>query len=374
MRCTSDLTFLPKGEIYDYEPTRATLEALGYTFASTSDSELVLLLYLHHGPSFLTHLRGEFSVVVYDSARQIIIAARDRYGIKPLYWTTTPSGRILFGAEIKAFLGLGWTPRWDVKSLIDYGWLYDSRTVFRGVQKVRPGHALVFHLDGSYESTPYWTPSYPSKHTRDERTLDEMVSGFKTHLLDAVRARLRADVPIGIYLSGGIDSSAIAGMVTHLTRTHPSLRMGSERTTAIKCFTIAFDDEDGGHDESLIARRTAQYLGVDHRTMRATEKSMVRCFERAVWAVEQPAMDLNFVGKCMLSGVVAGQGYPVVLTGEGADEVCAGVSQAGCFREDAVLMRDVVLVVSGGLPCPTGRDVITRHRCRRTLSPAFSSR
>lgn len=264
-------------------------------------------------------------MLVYDSVNEVIIAARDRYGIKPLYWTVTSSGRILLAAEIKAFLGSGWIPKWDVKSLVDCGWLYDSRTVFAGVKKVRPGHALVFRLDGTYEMKPYWSPSYPDKHTPDTRTLEEMIAGLKHHLIDAVKCRLRADVPIGIYLSGGIDSSAIAGIVTHLLRTHSTLRMGSEHTSTIKCFTIAFD-EGGIHDESAIARRTAEFLGVDYRTMNATEEKLVECFERAVWAVEQPAMDLNFVGKCMLSGFVTAQGYPVVLTGEGADEICAGVS------------------------------------------------
>lgn len=341
------------GEIYDYEQTRALLEARGYVFTGTSDSELVLFLYLEYGEDFLVHLRvgtlpsflfvsekreadaliadrcflrkGEFSILVYDSVNSKVIAARDRYGIKPLYWTTTPSGRILIAAEIKGFLGIrGWKPEWDVKSLVDCGWLYDTRTVFQGVRKVRPGHALVFALDGSYECKPYWTPSYPDKHARDDRTMEEMVAGFKERLVDAVKCRLRADVPIGIYLSGGIDSSAIAGIATHLIRSQPDVTMGSDQSSAIKCFTIAFDE--GEHDESAIARRTAEFLGVDYRTMHASEELLCACFERAVWAVEQPAMDLNFVGKCMLSGFVTAQGYPVVLTGEGADEICAGVS------------------------------------------------
>ncbi|KAJ9119275.1 hypothetical protein QFC24_005746 [Naganishia onofrii] len=313
------------GEIYDYEQTRAVLEGKGYVFGSTSDSELVLYSYLEYGQDFLVHLRGEFSILVYDSVNSKVIAARDRYGIKPLYWTTTPSGRILIAAEIKGFLGIaGWKPEWDVKSLVDCGWLYDTRTVFKGVRKVRPGHALVFNSDGSYESKPYWAPSYPDKHVRDDRTMEEMVAGFKERLIDAVKCRLRADVPIGIYLSGGIDSSAIAGIATHLIRSQPGVTMGSEQTSAIKCFTIAFDE--GEHDESAIARRTAEFLGVDYRTMHASEELLCACFERAVWAVEQPAMDLNFVGKCMLSGFVTAQGYPVVLTGEGADEICAGYS------------------------------------------------
>jgi len=120
------------GEIYDHERIRGTLS---YTFTGHSDSELVLALYEAHGLDFLSHLRGEFALALYDSQRDIFIAARDRYGIKPLFWRRE-SGSIWLGAEIKAFLGAGWTPEWDVQAIMDGGWGQDTRTVFKGVQKV----------------------------------------------------------------------------------------------------------------------------------------------------------------------------------------------------------------------------------------------
>lgn len=305
-----------------YEELKAKLESRGFAFHSHSDSELVLYLYLEYGQDFLQHLRGEFSLIVYDSAKQIVIAARDRYGIKPLFWTVTPMGRILIGAEMKSFLGLGLVPEWDVKCLRDCGWLYDTRTILKGVNRLRPGHMLVIGMDGKMESKPYWEPSYPDKNVPDTRSFEEMVEGVRSRLIDSVACRLRADVPIGVYLSGGIDSSVVAGIVTHLLKNGSTA--GSQDSRKLKCFTIEFDA--GAHNEVAIAKRTADFLGVDFKPMHASERMLVDNFEQAVWAIEQPANDLNFVGKYMLSQFVSGQGYPVVLTGEGADEHFAWVS------------------------------------------------
>jgi asparagine synthase (glutamine-hydrolysing) len=265
----------------------------------------------------LDHLRGEFSLIVYDSSKKVVIAARDRYGIKPLFWTITPEGRILIGAEMKAFLGLGLEPEWDVKCLRDCGWLYDTRTILKGVNRIRPGHMLVIGFDGKLDSKCYWKPTYPDKNVRDTRTFDEMVLGVRERLIESIACRLRADVPVGVYLSGGIDSSVVAGIIQHLL-SKGQITAGSQSSRKLKCFTIEF--EAGEHNEVEIAKRTADFLGVDFRAMHADEKMLVDNFERAVWAIEQPANDLNFVGKYMLSEFVSGQGYPVVLTGEGADE------------------------------------------------------
>ncbi len=323
------------GELYDYPSHRAALEARGRVFTSTSDSELALHLYAEHGPDFLASMRGEFSVVLYDAVQRTVLVARDRYGIKPLYWALM-GGRVLIAAEIKALTAFdGWTAEWDIASLRGAGWCYDARTVFKGVRKVKAGEYTVFDLDGGIESKRYWTSNYPSKHAVDPRTFDEMVTGVRERLVDAIRCRLAADVPIGVYLSGGIDSSAVAGIATHLIR-EGGAAMGSEQTQRIKCFTIRFDE--GESDESAIAERTARFLDVDYRTMHASESELVRHFEDAVECIEQPANDLNFVGKYMLSEFVKQQGYSVVLTGEGADETHAGYS---LFLADYLKEQDV---------------------------------
>jgi len=161
------------------------------------------------------------------------------------------------------------------------------------------------------------------QRTKDPRTVDELVEGVRERMLESVRLRLRADVPVGVYLSGGIDSSVIAGMVAHLVN-EQNIAVGSappsERVT---CFSIAFD-EDSGFDESSIANRTAQWLGVKYIKKLVNEKEIAQRFEDAVWHCEQTNPDFNFVGKYTLSEVPQEAGYKVVLTGEGADETFAG--------------------------------------------------
>ncbi|KAK0860472.1 hypothetical protein LTS02_008486 [Friedmanniomyces endolithicus] len=358
------------GEFYDYDAIRARLETeTQYPFTSRSDSEIIIALYLHYGLNFTEHLRGEFACVLWDERREVFVAVRDRYGIKPLFWTIQDDGhgaggkRLLVAAEMKAFLPLGWEPEWDVRSLKDAGWNHDTRTLFKGVQKIRPGHYMTCQSFGHVEERPYWDTSFPdkvrrfferaiggflnletlrhqcriswhrfstrnslltlSKRTIDARTPQELIEGVRERMLEAVRLRLRADVPIGVYLSGGIDSSVIAGMVSHLVK-EQNVSVGSASPTdRVTCFSVAFD-EDSGFDESSIANRTAEWLGVKYIKKLMNEEELAKRFEDAVWHCEQHNPDLNFVGKFALSEVPQEAGYKVVLTGEGADEVFAG--------------------------------------------------
>ena len=151
------------GELYDHDKIREELSRkTDFEFKSTSDCEIVIALYKQYGLSFLDHLRGEFAVCLYDSTTQLFVAARDRYGIKPLFWTIQ-HGKLLIAPEAKAFLPFGWSPEWDVKSLADGGWNNDDRTLFRGVQKVRPGHYLICHGLEHVEQRIYWDLEYPDK-------------------------------------------------------------------------------------------------------------------------------------------------------------------------------------------------------------------
>lgn len=257
------------GEIYDYDRLRHECETVhNYPFQSDSDSELVLALYRIHGaPDFLAHLRGEFAFVLYDERQgaQRVIAARDRYGIKPLVYTRV-GPKLLVASEAKAFLPLGWKPRWDVRAITDAGWMFDDRTLFRGVRKVLPGHYLDITEQSGVRQVKYWDAEYEDKvgplnfkeqgheliailqSKPETRTIDEIISGVRERLVESVRIRLRADVPVGIYLSGGIDSSAIAGIVTELARKE-KVKIGNEEATRVACFSVAFP-ETSGFDES----------------------------------------------------------------------------------------------------------------------------
>ncbi|KAJ8114122.1 hypothetical protein ONZ43_g4981 [Nemania bipapillata] len=313
------------GEIYDYDRLRHECEIVhGYPFQSDSDSELVLALYKIHGaPGFLEHLRGEFAFVLYDErpGSQRVIAARDRYGIKPLVYTHVGS-KLLVASEAKAFLPLGWKPRWDLRAIADAGWMFDDRTLFRGVRKLLPGHYLEITEPGTVRQVKYWDAEYEDKRKVETRTIDEMVAGVRERLVESVRLRLRADVPVGIYLSGGIDSSAIAGIVTELAR-KDKVKIGSEEMSDVTCFSIAFP-ETSGFDESRIAERTAAWLKVKTVKKVITEETLAQDFADAVFHCEHHHFDLNFVAKFALSTLPREHGVKVVLTGEGADEHFAG--------------------------------------------------
>ncbi|KAG6365790.1 hypothetical protein INS49_007401 [Diaporthe citri] len=312
------------GEIYDYDRLRVELShQFGYEFRARCDSELVIALYETYGMSFLSKLRGEFALCLYDSTKQYFVAARDRYGIKPLFWTVIGS-RLLISAEAKGFLPLGWKPEWDVKSIQESGWNHDQRTLFKNVNKVRPGHYLALHLPFGYpEPRQYWDINYRDKREVDMREEHEMILGVRDRLLESIRLRLRADVPVGIYLSGGIDSSAIAGVVNHLVNKQ-GVKLGIQGATErISCFSISFDKESG-FDESDIAGRIAEWLGVKHVKKHMDEQGLAERFEDATYHCEHHNHDLNFVGKYALSEVPHENDCKVILTGEGADEQFAG--------------------------------------------------
>ncbi|KAI4713642.1 hypothetical protein J4E89_001089 [Alternaria sp. Ai002NY15] len=317
----NDIHAVVNGELYGYEEIRDRLSAEGYRFKSQSDSEIALALYKKHGLSFLPHLRGEFSLCLYDSKSQVFIAACDRYAIKPMYYTIL-DGKLLIASEMKAFLPFGWEPEWDVQSIKDVGWLCDGRTIFQGVSKILPGHYLVCRSFSTISQDKYWDVDFKDKREIETRSEDEMIQGVRKHLVDAVRDRLRADVPIGVFLSGGIDSSAIAGMVKHLMDTEGAQLGTAPASERINCFSVKFIGEE--HDEEPIARRTAEWLGVKMHHCEMTEENFAANIENAVWHNEAAVTDLGTVGKFLLSKLTSDEGIKVVLTGEGSDEHFAG--------------------------------------------------
>ncbi|KAE8344884.1 hypothetical protein BDV24DRAFT_148726 [Aspergillus arachidicola] len=332
---TNSIHAVVNGELYDHEHYRAQL-ASEFQFAGTSDCEIVIALYKHYGLSFLSHLRGEFAFVIWDACRDLLIAARDRYGIKSLYYTVF-QGKLLVATEIKSFLAFGVQPEWCVRTLRDQSWRVESRTFFKGVHRVLPGHYLICRRNEKEEQKSYWDLEYPDKISPEMRSEEEMVQGVRERLLEAVRIRLKADVPVAIYLSGGIDSSSVAGMVAELIK--QGTKLGSEPKSDLsnmKCFTVQFD-EDSGADESEIARRTAEWLGVDIHFVKMDEEALVSRFEDAVWHSEIPLPDLNGMGRLALAEAVHAQGIKVVVTGEGSDEHFAGYL---AFRADSVSEPD----------------------------------
>ncbi|KAJ7580835.1 putative asparagine synthase [Mycena floridula] len=305
------------GELYDYKIIRQELESLGCTFQTSCDSELVLHLYKVYGQGLFSHLRGEFAFVLYDSQKDLLIAARDRFGIKPLYYTLL-DGRLLLASEMKALPMLGWRPEWDVDSIINMGDYNDDRTIFKGVYKLPTAHFMTFRRTGHLKIQHYWDHSYPHPKTVETRMIDEMILKVRERMVDSVRARLRSDVPLGVYLSGGIDSACVAGIAAQLLKEQdPNAKLAT--------FTLAFPGR-ADLDEGPIAQRMADSIGAVTHMVSPTEADLVRYFDQSVYHAEQPVFTLHGSGKVILSEFVRKQGYKVVLTGEGSDETFGGYS------------------------------------------------
>ena len=322
------------GEFYGVDDLVKEL-ADDYDFTSQCDSEIVIPLYLKYGNYFLAKLRGEFSLVLYDARNQTLLAARDRYGVKPLFWTVV-DGRLLIASEAKAFLPLGLVAEWDVPSILEDAWLHDERTLFRGVHKLRPGYYMTCSSFEYIQHRQYWDMDYPDKRAIEKRTEEEMIIGLRRRLLHAVWARLESDIPVGIYLSGGIDSSILAGMTAELCRElNANLSNGSRRRDPV-CFTVGFEGIDV--DESEIAQRTADFLGLELKVQRMDDESLAAHFADATWHSEHHNPDLNFVGKYLISALSRDHGFNVVLTGNGADEHFGGYDH---YRPDFLRETDL---------------------------------
>ena len=306
-----DLYAVVNGEFYGYKAIRQELRASGYRFLTETDSEIALHLYDKHGLSFVNHLRGEFALVIADRRSGELIAARDRFGIKPLFYTEM-NGEILFASEAKALLTLGVSPRWDYDGVLeDFAGTRISRSLFGNIVQVPPG-CIALVKNGLVRIDRYWDNTYPlsADLDADRRTDSQVISGFRQVLEDSVSERLIADVEIGCYLSGGLDSSAILGVAQAL------------RKRPLHAFTIVFEGED--YDESALAERTVRFTGSNYTPVRMSAKDMSDALENAVWHGERPFFNANVTAKYLLSKAVRAAGVPVVLTGEGADEMVAG--------------------------------------------------
>jgi asparagine synthase (glutamine-hydrolysing) len=310
------------GEFYDYERLRRDLEAAGHQFATRSDSEILVHLWEEHGTDCLRWLRGEFAFVLWDETTGTLAASRDRFGVKPLYYTET-NGVLYFASEVKALFAAGVSARWDRESFFQMCHLYYAphRTLYGGIYQVAPGHYLLATRSG-IRIVKYWDLDYPRRdQTPLARTPAEHVSRLQQALEEAVVLRLRADVPVACYLSGGLDSSLVLGLAAR----HAS--------KPVDAFTVAFDS--ASHDESDVAEETARAVGAHHHRVDVSQDELADHFADAVWHSETVNPNTNGVAKYLLSRRVRDASRKVVMTGEGADEVAAGYD---------FLVRDMLLV------------------------------
>jgi asparagine synthase (glutamine-hydrolysing) len=310
------LRIVYNGEIYNHADFRAELEARGHTYQTHCDTETILHLYEEEGAACVEKLRGMFAFAIWDERRRELFIARDRLGVKPLYYAEDADGSLYFASEIKALLAArAVTPEINFAALPDYLANHSTsgeQTLFRGVRRLLPGHTLLWR-DGHTEIKKYWDVSFTAgdddddRETRrsDKQYIDEWTELFR----ESVRLRLMADVPLGMFLSGGIDSSAIAAMMS---------KMVSE---PIKTFSVAFNEREA--NELEYARLVARAFGTDHHEIIIDAEKFFAALPQLVWHEDEPlahpaSVPLFFVSQ------LASQHVKVVLTGEGSDETLAG--------------------------------------------------
>jgi asparagine synthase (glutamine-hydrolysing) len=327
------LRLMVNGEIYNQGELRAELQVRGHRFRSRSDVEPVLHLYEEEGEEALRRLNGIFALALWDGRRRRLLLARDPLGVKPLYYAALPEG-VLFASELKALLAAPQVSReLDLEALHQHLaliWSASPHTLLRSVRKLEPGYRLVI-ADGRIERhEPYWDLPYDG--TRLPGTQQEHVEEVRRRLTAAVSRQLMSDVPVGAFLSGGVDSSAVVAAVRRVTGAAPP------------CYTIALEDEPVGREDDLpYARRVAAHLGAELREVRV-RPDVVGFAERMVYLLDEPQADPACLNVDLICRQARADGIPVLLSGAGGDDLFSG------YRRHAALWAERFW---GVLPVPT---------------------
>ncbi len=309
------------GEIFNYIELKAELTALGHVFKTTSDTEVLLHLYEEFGEGCLSKLNGQFVFAVWDTVKKSLFIARDRVGIRPLFYTFT-DGAFVFASEIKAILEHPEvSPRLNAKAMAQQFTLWTplpGYTLFEDIQELEPGHYMKL-VNGKLEIKKFWELSFAEHGSYNTNSLEDAVEGFRALLLDSVKLRLRSDVPVAAYLSGGLDSSITTSLIKQVSPQH------------LQTFSIGFADAD--YDESGYQQEVSKYLNTQHVSFKCTSQDVADIFPEVVWHCEAPLFRTAPAPMYLLSKKVRENNIKVVMTGEGADEILAGYD---VFKEAAI--------------------------------------
>jgi asparagine synthase (glutamine-hydrolysing) len=309
---TGSVQVVFNGEIFNYESLRRSLQAEGHRFYTASDTEVIVHAYEQYGLAFVDHLNGQFAIALWDQECRRLVLARDRAGIRPLLYAQTAAG-FAFASEAKSlFAGKVLSPQLDLMGIAEVATFWSCiapRTPFVGVSALPPGCLAVLEA-GHLDIRRYWDWSFEVDPDIASRGPEEAAEALRELFIDAVRLQLRSDVPLGTYLSGGLDSAAV---------TAAAQRAGQ---ADLRTFSIAFEDRE--FDESAFQQQMAAHLGTQHTALVVPSTRIGEALPRALWHIESPLVRTAGIPLMLLADEVRRHGIKVVLTGEGADEVFAG--------------------------------------------------
>ena len=300
------------GEIFNYIELRDLLVKKGHVFSTKSDTEVIVHLYEEYGDDFISYLNGQFAISLYDLKRNRMLLIRDRVGITPLYYTITDS-KLYFASEIKALLIATGSPPSINHNALDQIFTFwapvSPETIFHNIFEVSPGELVIIE-NGKVRNQKYWDWEFPENNSYNQDSEESLVKQLKEHLIDAARLRLRSDVPVGAYLSGGLDSSTIVSLINNYTN------------NKLRTFSIGFEDQQ--FDETEHQNELINQLHTEHSYFKCFNTDIAEMFIDTIWHTESPILRTAPVPMRKLSGLVKDSNYKVVLTGEGADEVLGG--------------------------------------------------
>jgi asparagine synthase (glutamine-hydrolysing) len=303
------------GEIFNYIELRAELIQRGHRFRTQSDTEVILHLYEEQGADCVRSLNGQWAFAIWDRRRDRLFLSRDRLGVRPLFYTVT-NDALLFGSEIKSIFAAPDVSRQIDPVALDQIFTFwvtlPPRTIFKDVWELPPGHSMIVH-DGKIAVARHWRLDYdsgPDTAVNGRWTEEAYAEKLLELLVDATRIRLRSDVPVGAYLSGGLDSTVVTALIRKFTQ------------TPLKTFSVTFDDPE--FDESRYQRDAVRFLGTTHQEVRVSGDDIGQVFPDVIWHTETPVLRTAPAPLYILSDLVRRDGYKVVLTGEGSDEMLGG--------------------------------------------------
>lgn len=306
------LWIIYNGEVFNYPELRQELIKSGHKFYTTSDTEVILHLYEEKGIDCLKELNGQYAFAIWNTINKTLLLARDRVGILPLHYTIQ-NQRLYFASEIKSLFANKEIDRsFDNESLdqiFTYWTTLPGKTVFDNIKELLPAHYMLIS-PSEIKTGKYWDLNFPHQNETINKKTDDLISEISDTLMDSVRIRLRADVPVGAYLSGGLDSSALTETVK------------KNFNNELRSFGIRFENKD--YDEGKFQNEMVDFLKVNHSEIIASNDAIGANLENVLWHTEKPLLRTGPIPLYILSGLVNQSGYKVVLTGEGADEIFGG--------------------------------------------------